>query len=340
MSELRPLRVAVFSTNPHDIDALTKANLEAGHELCFHDSALDPVTAQLAADSDVVCASVQDDLGTRAVERLALAGIGLIAMRCAGVNNVDLAAAKEHDISVVRVDGDSPNAVAEQTIGLVLSLNRRIHRAHDRVKDKNFSLDGLLGFDLFGTTVGVVGTGRIGTRFAQICVGTGMRVLAADPVPNLGCEEAGVRYVALDELFSQSDIVSLHCPLTAETHHLVDERRLSTMKDGVMVINTSRSGLLDIRAVIDALKSGKLGYLGLDLYEQENGLSAGEFSDSAITDDALARLLTFPNVLITRNHGLFTRETLAATAKTTIESISSYAADAPLEHEVQLADFE
>ncbi len=338
VGEARPLRVAVFSSKPYDVDVLTRANTSAGHDLRFHDSSLDSVTAQLAVDTDVVCAFVHDDLGTRTIERLALAGIGLIALRCAGFNNVDLKAAMEHDISVVRVPKYSPHSVAEHTLGLVLSLNRKIHRAHARVRENNFSLEGLLGFDLFGKTVGVVGTGSIGTSFARICAGMGMRVLAADPYPNDECERVGVSYVSLNSLLTQSDIVSLHCPLTPETHHLIDAHRLSEMKDGVMLINTSRGGLIDTPAVIDGLKSGKIGHLGLDVYEEEDGLFFEDLSASVIADDVFSRLLTFPNVLVTGHQAFFTREALDGIAKTTIETVSAYASGAPLEHEVRLGD--
>lgn len=334
MDEPRPLRVAVFSTKPYDVAALSRANSSTGHELLFHTSMLDPVTAQLASEADVVCAFVHDDLGTRTIERLALAGIGLIALRSAGFNNVDLRAAREHDISVVRVPRYSPHAVAEHTMGLVLSLNRQIHRAYARVRENNFSIEGLLGFDLFGKTVGVVGTGEIGTSFARICTGMGMRVLASDPHPHDTCVDMGVSYVPLGELLEQSNIVSLHCPLTPETHHLINATQLSAMQDGVMLINTSRGGLIDTRAAIDSLKTGKIGYLGLDVYEEEEGLFFEDLSSSVIEDDVFSRLLTFPNVLITGHQAFFTHEALEEIAATTIESVSAYAAGAPLEYAV------
>lgn len=332
------MRVAVFNSKPYDVEVLGRANRRAGHDLRFHECTLDSVTARLATDADVVCAVVDDDLSTATIERLALAGIGLIALRCRGINNVDLEAARRHDISIVRAARYSPHAVAEHAVGLMLSLDRRIHRAHQRVRDNNFSLDGLLGFELFGKTVGVLGTGAIGTRFTQICAGIGMRVLATDPHPNPLCAEAGVLYVSQEELLAQSDIVSLHCPLTASTHHLIDERRLSTMKDGVMVINTSRGALLDMRATIDGLKSGKIGHLGIDIYEEDDGLQLDEVCNATSDNTLFPRLSTFPNVLITGHQGFFTREALDAIAHATIESVSAYAAGERLEHEVLLAD--
>ncbi|MFM8890360.1 MAG: 2-hydroxyacid dehydrogenase, partial [Planctomycetia bacterium] len=252
-------------------------------------------------------------------------------LRCAGFNQVDLAAAARLSLPVVRVPEYSPHAVAEHTIGLVLTLDRKLHKAYNRVRDGNFSLEGLLGFDLHGRTVGVVGTGRIGRRVAEICLGFGCRVLAHDPPPEADLLERGVAFVPLDELLAGSDIITLHCPLTSGTRHMIDARALALVKRGVMLINTSRGGLVDTRAVIAALKSGTIGHLGLDVYEEEADLFFDDRSDSVIDDDVFTRLLTFPNVVVTAHQAFFTRNALDAIAAQTIRNLMHFQRGEPLE---------
>jgi D-lactate dehydrogenase len=326
MSEIRePMSVAVFSTKEYDELHLTEANRAYGHDLRFFGEGLNPRTAVLAAGCEAVCAFVNDDIGAETIDALADRGVRLVALRSAGFNHVDLAAAGRRGLAVVRVPEYSPHAVAEHCVGLILALNRKIYRAHNRVREGNFSLVGLLGFDLYGKTVGIIGTGTIGTRFAEIITGFGTEVIAADPYPNDRCLEIGVAYHPIDEVLARSDIVSLHCPLMPETYHLINEDRLSEMKDGVMVINTSRGALIDTAAVIEALKTGKIGNLGLDVYEEEAHLFFEDLSDHVLQDDIFSRLLTFPNVLITGHQAFFTAEALDEIAETTMMNISEFA---------------
>lgn len=315
------MRIAFFSSKPHDRDFFSAANTTRGHELVFHETRLDATTAPLAANAQAVCAFVNDDLGEATLQALNALGIRDVALRSAGYNNADLAAATTYGMRVVRVPTYSPHAVAEHTVGLMLALNRRIHRAWNRVREGNFSLDGLLGFDMHGKTVGIIGTGNIGSVVARILLGMGCRVLALDPVPDTKLESAGVVYVNSAQLFADSDIVSLHCPLTPETHHLIDDVALERMRQGAMLINTSRGAVVDTRAVIQALKSGKLGYLGLDVYEEEGDLFFENLSDKVIADDIFMRLTTFPNVLVTGHQGFFTREALVAIAAITLDNL-------------------
>jgi len=318
------MRVAVFSQKPYDREFLQAANGVHGHELVFFEVHLSASTAALAKGFTAVCAFVNDCLDAAVLESLAEGGTRLIALRCAGFNNVDLAAADRLGITVARVPAYSPYAVAEHTVGLMLTLNRKIHRAYNRVREGNFALDGLLGFDFQGKTVGIVGTGKIGLCVARILHGFGCRLLAYDPYPNPGCDELDVAFVELPELLRRSDVITLHSPLTRETHHLVDAEAISQMRDGVMLINTSRGGLVDTQAVIDALKSGKIGYLGLDVYEEEADLFFEDLSQQPIQDDVFSRLLVFPNVLITGHQAFFTREALRNIADTTIANISGF----------------
>ncbi len=312
------MRIAVFSTKPYDRTSLEEANRDHGHELAFFEPRLTPETAALAEGYEGVCAFVNDQVDARVVGKLAEGGTRTVLLRSAGFNHVDLRAAAENDIAVARVPAYSPYAVAEHAMGLILTLNRKFHRAHARVREGNFALDGLLGFDLHGKTVGVVGTGKIGTVFCRIAAGFGCRILAHDPYPDDEVRELGARYVELDELFAGADIIALHLPLTPETHHLVDAAAVERMREGVVLINTSRGGLVDTRAVIEGLKSGKIGALGLDVYEEEADLFFEDLSGTVIQDDVFARLLTFPNVLVTGHQGFFTREALAAIAETTL----------------------
>ena len=318
------MRIAVFSTKPYDRSALQEANEHHGHELVFFEPRLTSETASLARGFEAVCPFVNDELPGDLLTDLAGEGLRLLTLRSAGFNHVDLETADRLDITVARVPAYSPYAVAEHAAGLVLTLNRRLHRAYARVREGNFALDGLLGFDLHGKTVGVVGTGRIGTVFSRIMIGFGCRVVAHDPYPSDEIREMGARYVELDELFATSDIVALHLPLTPRTRHIVSDEALSRMKDGVMLINTSRGGLVDTRAVIEALKTGKIGALGLDVYEEEEDLFFEDLSNTVIQDDVFARLLTFPNVLVTGHQGFFTREALENIAETTLANATAF----------------
>lgn len=320
------MRVAVFSTKPYDRAFLSEANARHGHELTFFEPRLAPETAVLAAGHDAVCAFVNDRLDAGVLGALVGSGIRAIALRCAGFNNVDLEATARLGLAVVRVPAYSPHAVAEHTVALILALNRKLTRAHARVHEGNFALDGLLGFDLHGRTAGVVGTGQIGAVVARILQGFGCRLLAHDPYRNPACEALGVAYVALPDLLAASDIVTLHCPLTPQTRHLIDADALALLRPGAMLINTSRGALLDTPAVIEALKSGQLGYLGLDVYEEEASLFFEDLSGQVLQDDVFARLLTFPNVLITGHQAFFTREALSAIAETTLTNLDDIAA--------------
>lgn len=319
------MKISVFSSKPYDERYLCAENQAHDHELVFYETRLNADTARLAAGSQAVCAFVNDDLGEATLECLAGLEVKLIALRSAGFNHVDLAAAERLGLTVVRVPRYSPHAVAEHCVGLILSLNRNIHRAYNRVRDSNFSLNGLVGFDLHGRTVGVIGTGEIGARFAEIMAGFGTSILAADPYPNPRLEAIGATYASMDHVLAESDIVSLHCPLTPETHHLIDADRLATMRDGVMLINTSRGALVDTDAAIDALKSGKIGHLGLDVYEEEVDLFFEDLSDQVLQDDTFARLMTFPNVLITGHQAFFTRDALSTIAEVTLGNITDFA---------------
>lgn len=320
------MKTAVFSTRTYDRRFLAAANEAAGspHELVFLEPHLDATTAGLAQEAPAVCVFVNDRLGGDTLERLAAGGVRLVALRSAGFNHVDLDAADRLGIAVARVPAYSPEAVAEHTLALILALNRKTHKAYARTREGNFSLEGLLGFTLHGKTVGLIGTGRIGMAAARILRGFGCELLAFDPAPDPAFQEVGGRYVQLRDLLAAADIVSLHCPLTPETRHLIDADAVGRMKRGVMLINTSRGAVVDTRAVIDGLKKGVIGSLGLDVYEEEADLFFEDLSDQVIRDDIFARLLTFPNVLITGHQAFFTAEALQAIAETTIANISSF----------------
>lgn len=330
------MKVAVFSTKPYDRDFLERMNAEHGHDLVFFEPRLVPETSALAAGFPAVCVFVNDQLNRDVLTDLAQTGTRLLALRSAGFNHVDLPAAEELEFTVLRVPSYSPYAVAEHALGLILSLNRKIHRSFNRVREGNFALDGLLGFDLRGTTIGIVGTGKIGAVFAQIMKGFGCRLLAYDPYPNQECIDLGVEYVDLPDLYAQSDILSLHCPLTPETHHLIDAQALAQVKPGVMLINTSRGALVDTAAVIEAMKSGRVGYLGLDVYEEEEALFFEDLSGKVIQDDVFARLLTLPNVLVTGHQAFFTQNALERIATVTLGNITAFEQGKPLENEVTI----
>jgi D-lactate dehydrogenase len=330
--------VAVYSTKSYDREFLEAAN-SAGHRLHFIEARLSPDTAPLAADCQAISAFVNDDLGAGTVARLAGQGVRLVALRCAGFNNVDLSAAEGRGMSIARVPAYSPHAVAEHTLALILTLNRKTHRAYNRVREGNFALDGLLGFDLNGKTVGIVGTGKIGEVVARILAGFGCNLMAFDPAPSKVCQALGVSYVSWEKLCAASHIITLHCPLTPETHHLVDGEALKRMRRGVMLINTSRGAVIDTRAVLRGLKDHTIGSLALDVYEEEADLFFEDLSDRFISDDVFARLLTFPNVLITGHQGFFTTEAMTAIAETTVANITSFEQTGRPLHEVSLDKF-
>ena len=325
------MRVAVFSVKPYDRASLTAASAGLPIEWDWFEPRLDRHTARLAEGATAINCFVNDQLDAATLDLLAHQGVKLITLRCAGFNQVDLAAAARLSLPVVRVPEYSPHAVAEHAIGLVLTLDRRLHKAYNRVREGNFSLDGLLGFDLFGRTVGVVGTGRIGRCVAEILLGFGCHVLAFDPTPEPELTRRGVSYAPLDELLAASDIVTLHCPLKPTTRHLIDAAALARMKRGAMLINTSRGGLIDTPAVIAALKTGHLGHLGLDVYEEEADLFFDDHSNSIIQDDVFTRLLTFPNVVITAHQAFFTQNALDAIAAQTVRNLAHFDRGEPLE---------
>lgn len=332
------MRVLFFDTHQYDRTAFVAANSQFGHELVFLESRLNSATLGLLQEHCCVCVFVNDRLDRAVLQALREKKIGLVALRCAGFNNVDLKAAAELAIRVVRVPDYSPHAVAEHALALILALNRKIHRAYMRVRDGNFSLEGLVGFDLAGKTAGIIGTGKIGATFAKILLGLGMRVLAYDIRTDNALAQAGVHYCDLNILLGEADIISLHCPLTKETRHMIDDRALSLTKPGVMLINTGRGALVNTKALIRALKSGHLGGAGLDVYEEEEGVFFADHSGEILQDDHLARLMTFPNVLITSHQAFLTHEALANIAQTTLKSIADYEKDRTLTCEIQFTE--
>jgi D-lactate dehydrogenase len=324
------MRMILFSSRQYDSETFNEANGAYRYDLHFQESHLDAETAVLAEGFEVVCPFVNDCADAAVLERLHAGGTRLIALRSAGFNHVDLAAAHRLGITVVRVPAYSPHAVAEHAVGLILALNRRLPRAAARTREGDFSLNGLLGFDLHGRTVGVIGTGMIGRVFGRIMAGFGMQVLAYDPgTPAEDLLSLGARYVPLDTLLAESDVVSLHCPLVPDTYHLIDERALAKMKRGAMLINTGRGGLVESNALIGALKSGQLGNLGLDVYEEEGGLFFEDHSNLPLQDDVLARLLMFPNVIVTAHQAFFTREAMNEIAQTTLGNVAAWHGGTP-----------
>jgi D-lactate dehydrogenase len=330
------LKIAFFDTHGFEKGIFQSKNINFNHQITFLETRLDSTTANLATGYPCVCAFVNDQLNKETLQILAAGGTHLVALRSAGFNHVDLVSAKNLGIQVVRVPEYSPHAVAEHAIALILSLNRKIHRAYNRVREGNFSLNGLIGFDLYKKTVGVIGTGRIGTVMANILTGFGCHILAFDTVKNPKLLEKGVQYVPLEELFRKSDILSLHVPLTRDTQHLIDESALRLTKPGVMIINTGRGALIDTKALIQFLKSGHIGYAGLDVYEEEEGLFFEDLSAQILQDDQLARLLTFPNVLLTSHQAFLTQEALDSIALVTLQNVSEFENGSPLSNEVCL----
>jgi len=317
------MKVAVFCAKSYDKKYFDQANRQFDHELVYFDAHLNSMTATLARGFNAVCAFVNDDVNRECLKKLSDCGIRTIALRCAGFNNVDLSAAASLGVSVMCVPAYSPHGIAEHAVALILALNRKIYRSYNRVREGNFLLEGLLGFNLNTITIGVVGTGKVGSVLCKIMKGFDCSVLAHDPYPNDGCAKNGIEYVNFESLLNRSDIISLHCPLTPDTYHLIDEKAISCMKDGVMLINTSRGSVIDTVAVINNLKSGKIGYLGLDVYEEERDLFFENVSDKILEDDVFARLLTFPNVLITGHQAFFTSDALENIAEVTLQNLTN-----------------
>ena len=324
------MRIAFFSTKSYDRESFGQANARHNFAFEYFENRLRLQSAEIAKTYPVVCVFVNDELSREVLEILASGSTRLIALRCAGYNNVDLKAAQSLGIQVVRVPAYSPYAVAEHVLALLLTLNRKTHRAYNRVREANFSIEHLEGFDLFGKTVGLIGTGKIGAITAGIFKGFGCKLLGFDPYPNSTCVEMGMTYLPLPELLEQADILSLHCPLTPDTHHIIDQRAVEVMKPGVALINTSRGALIDTAAVIEGLKSGKIGLLGLDVYEEEGDLFFEDLSNKIIQDDVFMRLLTFPNVVVTSHQAFFTREALTDIAETTLDNIRQFQNHEPL----------
>lgn len=327
------MKVAFFNTKPYDQEYFAQANSDGRHQIRYFSSHLDLESTSLISDETVVCAFINDNLNAEVLHKLKDKGIELIALRSAGFNHVDLACAKQLSLPVVRVPAYSPYAVAEHAVGLLLCLNRGIHRAHNRIREGDFSLRNLMGFDLHGKTVGVIGTGKIGQAFVNIMLGFGCNVIAYDVVHNEQCIKSGVTYDSLDNLLSHADVISLHCPLTPDTYHMIDEKALEKMRDGVTIINTSRGKLVDTKAIINGLKTAKIGLLGLDVYEEE-ALFFEDFSAQGIQDDLLARLTTFPNVIVTSHQGFFTKEAMLNIAQTTLSNISQFEQDGDVQNAV------
>lgn len=329
------MRVAFFSAKSFDRYYFERFNGQ-NHEIVFFEAPLRKATTNLAQGFECICVFVNDEVDAEVIQQLANQGVKLIALRCAGFNNVDLDACNKYDITVVRVPKYSPEAVAEHAVALILTLNRKTHKSYNRVREHNFALENLEGFDLNGKTVGVIGTGYIGRIFCKIMLGFGCRILACDPNPSDDLKNTGVHYVDLDQLLSESHIISLHCPLSTKTHHLIDKTAFGKMRDGVMLINTSRGALINSKNAISALKSGRLGYLGIDVYEQEDNLFFIDLSDSIIQDDVITRLMTFPNVLVTAHQGFFTREALEEITTTTLSNISAFENGEHIQNEVTI----
>lgn len=318
------MRIAVYNARSYDKRYFDRFNHEFGHELVYIDTRLDEISLPLCSPAPAVCVFVNDPIRKPLLKQMRGQGVKMIALRSAGFNHVDIPAANELGIVVANVPGYSPYAVAEHAVGLTLCLIRRLMRAHARVREGNFSLDGLMGFDLHGKTVGVVGTGKIGGVFTRTMAGFGCRLLGVDPVENPDCRELGMQYVSLETLCRQSDIISLHCPLLPETKYMIGDAAIAEMREGVCLINTSRGAVVDTAALIRGLKSGKIGYLGLDVYEEEEDLFFEDHSDTVLGDDVFARLLTFNNVLITGHQGYFTREAIINIACTTLANVAEF----------------
>lgn len=329
------MRILFYSAKSYDREYFEQANADFGFEQTFVEARLDKTTLSLCEGYEAVCVFVNDQLDAAVVNGLADRGVKMIALRCAGFNNVDLAAAAEREIKVVRVPAYSPEAVAEHAVALILTLSRKTHKAYNRVREGNFSLERLTGFNLYQKTVGVIGTGKIGQAFCRIMLGFGCRVLAFDLYPNEEMKALGVEYRSFEEILPEVDILSLHCPLTPDTHHLLDEVAFAKIKEGATLINTSRGALVDTKAVISALKHRKLRSLGIDVYEQEEHLFFRDLSETVIEDDQIARLMSFPNVLVTAHQAFFTQEALTEIAQVSLQNLADWQNGKALSNEVK-----
>lgn len=329
-------RIAFFGAKPYDIASFDKVNEKYNYDIRYYKGHLNPNNVVLTQDTDVVCIFVNDTADATVIDAMVKNGVKLLALRCAGFNNVDLKAAKGK-LPVVRVPAYSPYAVAEYSLALMLSLNRKIHRAYWRTRDGNFSLNGLIGFDMHGKTIGIIGTGKIAKILIRLLKGFGMRILAYDLYPDMKfAEEEGISYVSLDELYRESDIISLHCPLTDQTRYMIDKDSIGKMKKGVMIINTGRGQLINTNDLIEGLKEKKIAAAGLDVYEEEGEYFYEDKSDKIIDDDVLARLLSFNNVIVTSHQAFFTKEALYNIAETTLRNIDDFRHHRPLVNEVIL----
>jgi D-lactate dehydrogenase len=317
------MKIAFFSSKSYDKEYFNKINTQKEYQFLFFDIELNEKTTNLAEDCTAVCVFVNDIVNAETISALAKLGIKAILLRCAGYNNVDLNAAKEHQIKVLRVPAYSPESVAEHALALILTLNRKTHKAFNRVRENNFSIEHLVGFNLYGKTVGVIGTGLIGQAFANIMLGFGCKVIAYDIYKNEDLKSRGVNYVSLEQLFQSSDIISLHCPLMPATQYLINKNSIAKMKQGVMIINTSRGFLINSKDAINGLKTGKIGYLGIDVYEQEANIFFRDLSERVLKDEIISRLMSFPNVLITSHQGFFTKEALEQIATVTLNNLTA-----------------
>ena len=329
-------KIAFFGVKPYDIASFDKVNEKYNYDIRYYKGHLNPNNVVLTQDTDVVCIFVNDTADAAVIDAMVDNGVKLLALRCAGFNNVDLKAAKGK-LPVVRVPAYSPYAVAEYSLALMLSLNRKIHRAYWRTRDGNFSLNGLMGFDMHGKTIGIIGTGKIAKILIRLLKGFGMRILAYDLYPDMKfAGEEGISYVSLDELYRESDIISLHCPLTDQTKYMIDKDSIDKMKEGVMIINTGRGQLINTNDLIEGLKEKKIAAAGLDVYEEEGEYFYEDKSDKIIDDDVLARLLSFNNVIVTSHQAFFTKEALHNIAETTLQNIEDFRCHRPLVNEVIL----
>ena len=328
------MRIAFFSTKSYDKEYFKKYSRHYNHDIVFFETSLTEKTANLVDGCNAVCVFVNDKVDRETISSLAKLGVKGILLRCAGYNNIDLDATKEFGIKVLRVPAYSPEAVAEHSLALIMTLNRKTHKAFNRVRENNFSIEHLVGFNLFEKTVGLIGTGLIGQAFARIMLGLGCKVISYDVYENEELKNLGVTYLSLDEVFHQSEIISLHCPLTPETKYIINKENIAKMKDGVMIINTSRGALINTKDVISGLKSQKIGYLGLDVYEQEEDIFFRDLSESVLKDETISRLMSFPNVLITSHQGFFTREALGQIATVTLNNLTALEKGEELVNEV------
>ncbi len=329
------MKMVFFSAQPYDKDFFNRHNAANDFSFEFLEPALNDQTVVLIEKADAICVFVNDVVSKSVCQKLAQKGVKVIALRCAGFNNVDLEAARQNGLRVCRVPAYSPESVAEHALALILTLNRKTHKAYNRIREQNFTLNGLLGFNLYGKTVGVIGTGKIGQAFCRIMLGMGCKVLAFDLIANRDMEDLGVAYHPLQEVL-KSDIISLHCPLNEQTHHLINQDTIGMIQKGAMLINTGRGALVDTKAVIKALKSGQIGFLGLDVYEQEENLFFRDLSNDVIQDDQIQRLMSFSNVLITAHQAFFTEEALSQIATTTLNNVTQLLKNSNLNHQAAL----